>query len=87
MKPPDDKMPEEMRNRIVEQMPWLKNPNDPIPIVDPADIKALWQQSKDLEAQPREPGSMLMIDRKAAGVQPWCRYCECRSSAGHAGIG
>ena len=70
MKPPDEKMPEELRNRILEQMPWLNNPNNPIPIVDPADIKALWQQSKDLEAQPREPGSMLMINRKAAACNP-----------------
>jgi hypothetical protein len=54
-----------MRNLIMEQMPWLNNPNNPIPIVDPADIKALWQQSKDLEAQPRQPGSMLIINRKA----------------------
>jgi hypothetical protein len=63
-------MPEELRNRILEQMPWLNNPNNPIPIVDPADIKALWQQSKDLEAQPREPGSMLMINRKATACNP-----------------
>ena len=70
MKPPDEKMPEELRNRILEQMPWLNNPNNPIPIVDPADIKALWQQSKDLEAQPRAPGTMLMIDRKAAACNP-----------------
>jgi hypothetical protein len=28
MKPPDEKMPEELRNQILEQMPWLKNPND-----------------------------------------------------------
>jgi hypothetical protein len=41
MKPPDDKMPEEMRNLIMEQMPWLKDPNNTIPTVDPADIKAL----------------------------------------------
>jgi hypothetical protein len=41
MKPPDEKMPEELRNRILEQMPWLNNPNNPIPIVDPANIKAL----------------------------------------------
>ena len=70
MKPPDDKMPEEMRNRIMEQIPWLKNPNNLIPTVDPADIKALWQQSKDLEAQLREPGSMLIINRKAAACSP-----------------
>jgi hypothetical protein len=48
----------------------LKDPNNAIPIVDPADIKALWQQSKHLEAQPREPGTMLMIDRKTAGCSP-----------------
>ena len=39
MKPPDDKMPEEIRNLIMEQMPWLKNPNNAIPIVDPAEYK------------------------------------------------
>jgi hypothetical protein len=54
MKPPDVKMPEEMRNRIMEQMPRLKNPNDLVPTVDPADRRTLRQQSKDLEAQPRE---------------------------------
>ena len=70
MKPPDEKMPEELRNRILEQMPWLNNPNNPIPIVDPADIKALWQQSNDPEAQPREPGAVLMINRKAVACRP-----------------
>jgi hypothetical protein len=45
MTPPDDTIPEKMRNRIMEQMPWLNNPNNLIPVVDPADIKALWQQS------------------------------------------
>jgi hypothetical protein len=30
----------------------------------------LWQQSKDLEAQPREPGSILIINRKAAACSP-----------------
>jgi hypothetical protein len=70
MKPPDDKMPEEMRNRIMEQIPWLKNPNNPIPTGDPADMKALWQQQKDLAAQPREPGAVLMINRKAVACSP-----------------
>jgi hypothetical protein len=81
MKPPDDKMPDEMPKRVMEQMPWLKNPNDLVPTVDPADMKALWQQQKDLAAQPRAPGAVLMIN------QPWRRYCECRSSTGNAGIG
>jgi hypothetical protein len=48
----------------------LKDPNNAIPIVDPADIKALWQQSEDLEGQPREPGSMLMIYRTAVACSP-----------------
>lgn len=39
MKPPDEKIPEELR--ILEQMPWLNNPNNTIPTVDPADIKAV----------------------------------------------
>jgi len=47
MKPPDEKMPEELRNRILEQMPWLNNPNNPIPIVDPADIKALTPRARN----------------------------------------
>jgi hypothetical protein len=54
----------------LEQMPWLNNPNNPIPTVDPADIMALWQQSKDLEAQPREPGSMLMIYHTVKKIDP-----------------
>jgi hypothetical protein len=70
MKPPDEKMPEDLRNRILEQMPWLNNPNKTIPIVDPADIKALWQQSKDLEAQPRQPGTMRILNREAAACSP-----------------
>jgi hypothetical protein len=41
MKPPDEiKTPEEMRNWMKEQIPWLNNPNNTIPTVDPADIKA-----------------------------------------------
>jgi hypothetical protein len=51
-------------------MPWLNNPNNPIPIDDPADIRALWQQSKDLEAQPRQPGTMRILDRKATACSP-----------------
>jgi hypothetical protein len=47
-------------------MPWLKDPNNAIPIVDLADIKALWQQSKDLEAQPRQSGTMRILKREAA---------------------
>jgi hypothetical protein len=64
MKPPDDKIPKELRNRVLEQMPWLNNPNNPIPIDDPADIRVLWQQSKDLEAQPRQPGTMRILEVK-----------------------
>jgi len=70
MKPPNDKMPDEMRKRVMEQMPWLKNPNDLVPTVDPAAMKALWQQQKDLAAQPREPGAVLMINRKAVACSP-----------------
>jgi hypothetical protein len=70
MKPPDDRIPKELRNRVLVQMPWLNNPNNPIPIVDPADIRALWQQSKDLEAQPRRPGTMRILDRKDAACSP-----------------
>jgi hypothetical protein len=51
-------------------MPWLKDPNNAIPIVDPADIKALWQQSKDLAAQPRQPGTMRILNREAAACSP-----------------
>jgi len=90
MQPPDDKIPEELRNQILEQMPWLNNPNNPIPIVDPADMKALCQQSKDLEAQTRAPGTMLMIDRKAAACNPGADIASVvppRSSSGNAGIG
>jgi hypothetical protein len=69
MKPPEE-LPEELRNRTLEQMPWLKDPNNPVPTVDPADIKSLWQQSKDLEAQPRAPGTMLMINHNAVACSP-----------------
>ncbi len=58
MKPPDDKTPEEMRNWIKEQIPWLNNPNNTIPTVDPADIKA----------HPRQPGTMRMLNPNKAVV-------------------
>jgi hypothetical protein len=48
----------------------LNNPNNTIPTVDPADIKALWQQSKDLEAQPHQPGTIRMLNRKAVACSP-----------------
>ena len=60
----EDNPPKDM---FKEQMPWL---NSSIPTVDPLDLKALWQQSKDLEAQPHQPGVMTMISREAAACSP-----------------
>jgi len=59
-----------LREMLKEQMPWLNSPDDLIPTVDPADLKALWQQSKDLEAQPHQPGVMTEISRQALACSP-----------------
>jgi hypothetical protein len=70
MKLPDDiKTPEEMRNRIMEQMPWLKNPNNPILTVDPVDIKALGQLQKNLKAKYGQPVS-IAVDSRATACSP-----------------
>ena len=53
---------------LLMRLPFIGN--RPIPPVDPADLKALWQQFKDLEAQPHQPGVMTMISRQAAACSP-----------------
>jgi hypothetical protein len=43
-------------------IPYLNN--NPIPVVDPADVKALWQLQKNLKAKYGQPAS-IAIDGKA----------------------
>jgi len=66
MKPSDDKIPEEMRNRIMEQMPWLKNPNNLIPIVNPDDLKSLYKLQNDLVAKHGQPGKTVVVGGEVA---------------------
>jgi hypothetical protein len=87
MKPSDDKIPEELRNRILEQMPWLNNPIKTIPIVDPADIRPCGNSLKILKHNPVNQERCAYSIAKPRGVQPRSRYCECRLSAGNVGIG
>jgi hypothetical protein len=63
----DMKSEDEIANDwIKEQIPWLKNPENLIPTVNPDDLKSLWKLQNDLPAmvgQP-EPGHSFIVGRE-----------------------
>jgi hypothetical protein len=66
--------PNSERDELLKRLPFLGN--HPIPPVDPADMKALWQLGKDAEAQAKigaaagKPAGMMMMSRQAAPCSP-----------------
>ena len=75
MKPSDDKIPEELRERILEQMPWLNNPIKTIPIVDPADLRPCGNSLKILKHNPvnQERCAYSIAKPRRAGPEPILR--------------
>jgi len=75
MKPSDDKIPEELRERILEQMPWLNNPIKTIPIVDPADLRPCGNSLKILKHNPvnQERCAYSIAKSRRAGPEPILR--------------
>jgi hypothetical protein len=51
----------------MEPVPMLGNPGEPVPTVDPADIKAAWELQRQVEA--RNPGKLVAI---AGSVHGYC---------------
>jgi hypothetical protein len=69
---PDSK-PDESQE-LLKDLPFIGN--HPIPPVDPTDMKALWQQGRDAEAQAKidaeggKPAVMMIMSREAAACSP-----------------
>lgn len=64
MKPPDSiNTPEEIREWVKDQIPWLKSPSNPIPTVSADGLKSPWKLQNDLEAkygkEERQPGEII----------------------------
>ena len=66
MQPPEDIKPEDVNDWIKEQVPWLKNPENLIPTVNPDDLKSLWKLQNDLITEHGQPGKTVVVSGEVA---------------------